>query len=103
MSFEVNKNDLEQIMKDLTHPNIKIDGSEVAEEHRHILSIYKCEICNGLPIDPIECTQCDNIYCKNCVDRSVVIAGFDTQKRECKVCKMKVKMKPLNRRVKKLT
>lgn len=44
---------------------------------RHI----KCEICNLVPINPEVCSECTEIFCKNCINNSIV----------CPLCKKSYK------------
>ena len=32
-------------------------------------SEYECVICNGVVLDPIECTGCQFLYCSECIPR----------------------------------
>eukprot|EP00347_Sterkiella_histriomuscorum_P013546 403364299 len=43
---------------------IKISGEGDFENH------YKCIICSGVVFDPVECKSCQNLYCKQCIDKS---------------------------------
>eukprot|EP00347_Sterkiella_histriomuscorum_P004689 403359482 len=43
---------------------IKISGEGDLENH------YKCIICSGVVFDPVECKSCQNLYCKQCIDKS---------------------------------
>lgn len=33
-------------------------------------SHYICLICLGVIVDPIECKQCDSLYCKRCLKKN---------------------------------
>ncbi len=37
-------------------------------DRKEFESVYKCKICEGVVIDPVECKSCEMLCCKKCVD-----------------------------------
>ena len=57
---------------------------------------FKCNICLMLVYDPVECSNCDHVFCKQCIND-----WKSKGKGECPLCKTTITISPLNRILKK--
>ena len=88
----------EKFLKDLLKVNSKeikkhFTSLEVIETDQ--TNLLKCNICLTMPFDPIQCGQCQNIYCHVCIDHWKY-QGQDN----CPVCNKPITIMPLPRIVK---
>ena len=40
---------------------------EISNNLSVLQSLLKCKICNGVVVNPYQCKNCDNIFCKQCI------------------------------------
>lgn len=117
---------IKELMKGITEPKITISQSDVyyperpdhelesaaqigdpkkgrtdfheeeIQSIRDVVQSFECLICKGIPISPHECSVCEVIYCKDCIENH----KSKTQglmSRRCPHCKQIFQAKTLNR------
>lgn len=87
---------------------IKSEGEidkEKSEEINHILDNYQCIICKYIPIEAVECNNCEVIFCQECIHEYKAHDQRDRRHRSnlCPLCKKKLETSELNDFVKEMT
>ena len=41
---------------------------EISNNFSVVKSLLKCNVCNGIVVDPVQSKKCDKIYCKKCIN-----------------------------------
>lgn len=57
---------------------------------------FKCNICQLLVCDPVECSNCDQLFCDECIKQ-----WMKKGKQNCPLCQNNVTPNPINRILKK--
>ena len=79
--------------------NFDKENNEAIED---ILSNFECLICKGIPIDPFECSECEVIFCFDCLTDHKKLTG-GSNNRKCPYCKQNFQEKPLNKLLQTIT
>jgi hypothetical protein len=82
--LEIKQEDYEEHLK-----NAVTDSGETPED-------FKCNICTLLVLNPVECNQCDQLFCKSCLN-----AWMAKGKSTCPNCRKDIMATTLNRNLKK--
>jgi hypothetical protein len=45
---------------------LKLDTNEVIDG-QEILASFECLVCKSIPIQPVQCDNCDALFCKQCI------------------------------------
>lgn len=59
---------INNLIKELADLNIK-DLRPYLEHVEDLDPQYICRICHQLPIEPVDCIECDWTFCKSCSDK----------------------------------
>lgn len=46
---------------------IFLDTSQYSEGPDHFPPEFECIVCTGCVLNPVECSECQSLYCKSCV------------------------------------
>ena len=46
-----------------------IDINIIEEKNEKILRFFKCIFCFDIVLDPVQCGTCNNIFCRQCINR----------------------------------
>ena len=105
LNAEVDMKMLNETLEKLPHPKIAkimlktddlVEGKEMVEK-------IQCNICLGIPIKPVECYDCNAIYCSDCMENHKKHNSYP-QNQKCPKCRSNfLKMKPMNRILRQLT
>lgn len=41
---------------------------EISNNFSVFKSLLKCNVCDGIVVDPVQCKNCDKVYCKKCIN-----------------------------------
>ena len=75
---------------------------EEIEAIKDIINNFECIICKGIPINAHECSNCEVLFCRLCIDKHQVNSA-GVMGRRCPQCKQNFVAKHLNRNLSKLT
>ena len=66
LNAEIDQEKLNETFKKLPDPKIILKTDDLVEG-KEIVDKIQCNICLGIPIKPVECYDCNAIYCSDCM------------------------------------
>ena len=101
---QIKASKIDDLMAQVPVPEIKLLASDVqnADQFKDVLETFNCMICFNIPIDPIECSKCDVLFCKKCIEKYKTAASYSSS-RKCPKCREMLETRPMNRKLKEMT
>ena len=101
---QIKRSTIDALVSSIPVPEIKLLAKDVCnqDEFRDVLETFNCMICFNIPIEPMECSKCDVLFCKKCIDKYKQNSSY-SQSKKCPKCRESFEIRSMNRKLKEMT